>query len=216
MIRRRKHHLSGGFRLAGMPKPIRPRDVPMDIYEEVIALWAFGHRTLARKDEILEARIIARSESGIWTDTVAEWSFEFEAPGVRKDLVPDQDTGTCLCTHAPIEKHCHIFNAVNERWACVGSCCIENFMGIPVEGIIRGLERMEHNPELAMTEAVIGFARKHGWLTDWELGFCQNTLKKRKLTFGQMETRKKINRRITNANAALRLAPPGPSFYFAF
>jgi hypothetical protein len=205
-----------GFnRQTGLIKPERQPDLPLSWYEYELGLWPFG-RHPKEHGEILETRITARSdESEHWPGTCSEWDFRFTAEGLATHLqnledqegLKDQGDGVCLCHYDPIYKHCHIHNRVTGRWAVVGSCCIENFMGIAVTPIIQALERIEEDTSNAMREYLITFVARQGWLTDWEIKFCMGTKRKRKLTGKQLAHRERINRKVIAAHDARRRNP---------
>jgi hypothetical protein len=142
----------------------------------------------ARPDRYrLTAEILARSEASTWDAAKREWKLE----RVYRDE-PD----TCLCGHYPILQHCIIENVLNGNRACVGSVCVNKFLGLPSEAIFRGLDRIAGDPGKTMTVAALEYAQARGWVNSCGAKFYRDTMRKPHLTWKQRAWRVDINTRV--------------------
>jgi hypothetical protein len=84
----------------------------------------------------------------------------------------------------------------------VGNVCVKRFLGLPSDRIFRGVKRVTEDPNRAPTAEAIDYARRKGWINEWEKEFSFNTLRKRNLSLKQAKTRREINRRIASGAQA--------------
>ncbi len=134
----------------------------------------------------LRAHILDLSVSKDWAVACLEWTY------LRSH---HEEGGVCPCGYWPITEHCWIRNRLNGNETHVGNVCIRRFR--PELGtLMDGIERIRHNPGSAPNPALIEYASKRGWLSEWQQEFLGDTKRKRKLTEKQLAKRIEANRRI--------------------
>lgn len=138
--------------------------------------------------ETLRDEIINRSVAKDWGFARREW--------VLQSIMMSESPEVCLCGHNPIFELCYIANGATGAVVIVGNRCVQQFLGLPSKNLFAGLKRIKSNAVKSMNRALIEYARGKGWLSDWEYGFCIDTLRKRKLTAAQNEKRSEINRKV--------------------
>jgi hypothetical protein len=142
---------------------------------------------MSKNFDILSAKIIELSEADSWEEAKLEW--------VLDNIYKTSLMGSCLCTQSIVE-HCVLLNKENGNEAIVGNVCVQKFLGLPSGPIFRGVNRLIESPSKPMSEHLVYFCDKKGWLTGWEYSFCLNMAGRRKLTFKQTEKIQQINRKM--------------------
>ena len=138
----------------------------------------------------LTEEILARSEAPLWGAAKLEWSLDH----VYEAETPE----TCLCGHFPIIEICELRNKQNGRRATVGNCCVKKFIGLPSDLIFQAVKRVRRDIEKSLNAQAIQHAREKNWINDWEYKFSLDTMRKRKLSLNQMQTRMKVNQKMLN------------------
>jgi hypothetical protein len=78
----------------------------------------------------------------------------------------------------------------------VGSVCVGRIVGTDLEKIIRSINKVKNNPGKSLNQIALNYVIDRNLLNEWERGFCQDTLHKKRLSNRQLETRIKINKKI--------------------
>lgn len=154
---------------------------------------------MTANQETLRREILQRSVSETWDSALAEWDLH------RIEFTSLREPEVCLCGHFPIVELCYLLNRHNGVEVLVGNVCVQRFLGIPSETLFRGAKRIMLDPSKAASQGVIEYARRQGWITDWERDFCESVIRKRKLSSAQLGKRIEINRRIAERVASARL-----------
>lgn len=137
----------------------------------------------------LTQEIINLSESDFWDNAKNEWSFAY--------AYYSDDLQTCLCGHYPIKNVCVIKNKLNNGITEVGNCCVNKFLGIEDGNkIFTSIKRLKEDSTKSMSTEVLEYLFKKKVLSDFEYKFYLDTIRKRKLSFKQLEIRKKINQKL--------------------
>lgn len=139
----------------------------------------------------LKAEILRLSQASDWETARKEWSLVgiFEA----------DDPETCLCGHHPIIEVCELHNRITNHAADVGNVCVKRFLGLRSDLIFQALKRVRKEPDKSLNADAIVFFKERKLLTDWDYRFLQSTMRKRNLTFKQLETRRQINQKVIQA-----------------
>ena len=149
--------------------------------------------------------IISRSEAKNWDAAKQEWKLD-------SIYFADSATpGKCLCGHAPIIELCVIRNRKNGKVAVVGNVCVTRFIGLPAGPLFQDLQRIRRNSASALNTDTIRYARRQGWITEWEEKFSLDTCRWNRLTRRQRETRVKINEKILRWVVMSELPSPADS-----
>jgi hypothetical protein len=136
----------------------------------------------------LVAEILARSVARDWNSAKEEWELE--------DVYLTAEPETCLCGHFPIIEVCFLRNSLTGTPVLVGNCCVKKFQWMPTGLIFDAVKRVKKNPLKALNPEAIVFARKKGWVNEWEFGFYAAVMRKRKLTYKQLVKLHQLNERI--------------------
>lgn len=139
----------------------------------------------------LSREILARSSATDWETARKEWALT--------NIIEADTAETCLCGHFPIMEICEIHNRITGCRTEVGNVCVKRFLGFRSDLIFTGVKRIRKDIEKSLNADSVTFFREREILNDWEYGFLQNTLRKRSLTYKQMEMRKNINRKVLAA-----------------
>ena len=141
--------------------------------------------------EVLHAEIIKRSVQKEWYQARQEWTLFY---------IWDNDSGqVCLCTHNPIHEICVIQNKFTGQKIEVGNCCVNNFLGLPSEGMFASYRRVRSNLSKSINNSLLYLLKEQRIITDWEYRFYQDTWRKRKMSFRQAEKRREINSKVLRA-----------------
>jgi hypothetical protein len=136
----------------------------------------------------LTEEILNRSQSKIWDIARMEWGlsqiYEAEAPE------------TCLCGHFPIIEICILRNKLNTQFATVGNCCVKKFIGLPSDLIFQAVKRVRKDNQKSLNAEAIQHAYENGWINEWEYNFSIDTVRKRKLSGKQLQTRIRVNEKM--------------------
>ena len=139
----------------------------------------------------LRGHILKLSSASDWEVARREWSLV----DVRQVDEPE----TCLCGHFPIVQICRIDNRVTSESADVGNVCVRRFLGFRSDLIFQAIKRIRNDSTKSLNADAIAFFHERRLLTAWEYGFLQNTIKKRNLSAAQIESRKRINKKVLAA-----------------
>tara|TARA_R110001583_G_scaffold195451_1_gene373762 strand:- start:3628 stop:4086 length:459 start_codon:yes stop_codon:yes gene_type:complete len=132
--------------------------------------------------------IIKRSQSQAWEAAKIEWSLH--------QIYEADEPETCLCGHFPIIEVCNIQNKFNGNVATVGNCCVKKFIGLPSDLIFQAVKRVRKDQEKSLNAEAIGHAYENNWISEWEYNFSIDTMRKRKLSVKQLQTRMKVNKKM--------------------
>ena len=136
----------------------------------------------------LTSNIIQLSQSDIWDIAKLEW--------VLKEIYEADEPETCLCGHFPIIEVCVLSNKLNQKTTTVGNCCVKKFIGLPSDKIFQAVKRIRKDNHKSLNIEAIEHAFGKGWINEWEYNFSVDTVRKRKLSDKQLQTRKKINEKM--------------------
>jgi hypothetical protein len=87
-------------------------------------------------------------------------------------------------------------NKLNAQFATVGNCCVKKFIGLPSDLIFQAVKRVRKDNEKSLNAEAIQHAREKGWINEWEYNFSVDTMRKRKLSAKQLQTRMKVNEKM--------------------
>lgn len=137
----------------------------------------------------LISEILKLSKSDYWDSAKNEWNFEY--------AYYSEELQTCLCGHYPIKNICVLKNVINNSQTEVGNCCVNKFLGID-EGnkIFTSIKRLKEDPAKSMSPEVLEYLFNKKVVSDFEYRFYLDTIRKRKLSFRQLEIREKINQKL--------------------
>lgn len=136
----------------------------------------------------LSSEIINLSESTSWDSAKLEWDLQ--------EIYEAEEPDTCLCGHYPIIETCVLKNKINQNTAIVGNCCVKKFIGLPSDKIFQAVKRVRKNNQKSLNIEAIQHAFDKGWINGWEYSFSIDTMRKRKLSVKQLQTRKNINEKM--------------------
>ena len=138
----------------------------------------------------LTTEILALSASSDWDAAKMEWQLE--------DITKEEEPQTCLCGHYPIVELCTLRNRINHNTAIVGNCCVKRFIGLPSEEIFQAVTRVQKDWWRALNKETIYHAYDKRWITEWELTFYLDTMRKRidSMSGKQSSKRNEINKRV--------------------
>jgi galactitol-specific phosphotransferase system IIB component len=137
----------------------------------------------------LTSEIIKRSEADYWDTAKNEWNFEY--------AYYSEDLQTCLCGHYPIKNVCEIHIRKNGNQTEVGNCCVNKFLGIDDGNkIFISIRRLKEDISKSMSPEVLEYLFDKQVLSEFEYSFYRDTIRKRKLSWKQLEIRERINQRL--------------------
>jgi len=139
----------------------------------------------------LKREILSRSHATDWLIARREWALV--------DVYEADENETCLCEHYPIREICVISNKTTNKATEVGNVCVKRFLGIRSDLIFKSLKRIRKDPAKTLNEDAIAFFFDRRLLNQKEFDFLQDTWRKRKLTFAQLNWRSDINRKVLDA-----------------
>lgn len=139
----------------------------------------------------LKAAILKLSRATDWETARKEW--------ILTDIYEAEAPEECLCGHYPIVEICQIKNRITGHYTDVGNVCVKRFLGFRSDLIFAGIKRVRGDLTKALNADCIVFFKERGVLNDWEYGFLQDTLNKRKPSEKQLATRVSINQKILGA-----------------
>ncbi|MCB1662469.1 MAG: hypothetical protein KDI20_07695 [Pseudomonadales bacterium] len=132
--------------------------------------------------------IIQLSASNIWDVAKLEWNLS--------EVYEAEEQETCLCGHYPIIEICVLQNKITKKSTIVGNCCVKKFIGLPSDKIFQAVKRVRKDDTKSLNIEAIRHAFEKRWINEWEYNFSLNTMRKRKLTVKQLQTRQKINEKM--------------------
>ena len=108
-----------------------------------------------------------------WDDIKKEWKlFEvYESDGSQ----------TCLCGKYPIMEICVLENIKNGNLAEVGSSCVNKFLGIESNYVIKRIKKIKNDISSSVPKNLINKSWKEGIITNWDYAFYLNIRSKKKL-----------------------------------
>ncbi len=136
----------------------------------------------------LSQEIIKLSNASSWDEARPEWEVG--------DIYRVRTKRACLCGHFPITKLCILRNKKNGREATLGSVCVLKFLEVDLGTLFDAIGRIQEDDKKALNAKMIDHAHDRGWLNDWERKFYLDTLRKKKLSKKQLDTRVKLNRKV--------------------
>ena len=145
-----------------------------------------GYNFAQLREEILE-----RSDADIWEVARKEWSVI--------DIWESDEPESCLCGHYPIIEMCEIHNRITKEQVIVGNVCVKRFLGFRADLIFESIKRIKKDTTRSLNADAIAFFYSVKLLTNWEYGFLQDTIRKRKLSLAQLNKRSQINRKVLSA-----------------
>jgi hypothetical protein len=150
-------------------------------------------KTLTHNGRVLMERLLKLSSSPLWAEAKREWELEYVYLLDRHD-----EPRRCTCGHYPIRELCVLRNRKTGHRATVGNTCVRQFMGMEdADDVVNSLRRVrEHPDKSSLSPAAAIYAHDRGWLDDWQLDFCLDTARKRKLSCRQRAKREEINRTV--------------------
>lgn len=149
----------------------------------------------------LTEEILKRSQSNIWDTAKLEWKLN--------EIYEAEQPETCLCGHYPIVEICILQNKLNSNFATVGNCCVKKFIGLPSDLIFQAVKRVRKDNQKPLNIEAVEYAYSKGWINQWEYDFTIDTMRKRKLSAKQLQTRININNKML-ANMKRSNAPDQP------
>ena len=132
--------------------------------------------------------IIQLSASNIWDVAKLEWNLS--------EVYEAEEQETCLCGHYPIIEICVLQNKITKKSTIVGNCCVKKFIGLPSDKIFQAVKRVRKDDTKSLNIEAIRHVFEKRWINEWEYNFSLNTMRKRKLTVKQLQTRQKINEKM--------------------
>lgn len=140
----------------------------------------------------LKQKLLSLSNSQDWSFAKNEWILDN-----IYYLEAWEDFETCSCSHYPIQEVCVIINSENNNKAIVWNVCIKKFIDqIDSWNLFDWLKKISNDLWLWPSKELIEYAFKKKYINDWEHKFCINRFWKKKFSWKQLETRKKINQKI--------------------
>lgn len=136
----------------------------------------------------LTEEILNRSQSKIWDIARMEWGLS--------QIYEAEEPETCLCGHFPIIEICILRNKLNAQSATVGNCCVKKFIGLPSDLIFQAVKRVRKDSQRSLNAEAIQHAYENSWINEWEYNFSIDTMRKRKLSGKQLQTRMRVNEKM--------------------
>jgi hypothetical protein len=136
----------------------------------------------------LKAAILQLSKATEWEVARKEWK-----------LVEISEAGepeTCLCGQFPIVELCTISNNTTGKTVDVGNICVKRFLGFRSDLIFRSLKRIRDDLDIGIGADATALFFERGVINEWEYGFQQKTMRKRKLSEKQRLKRREINEKV--------------------
>ena len=130
------------------------------------------------------------SVSSDWNDIKKEWKL-FE-------VYESDDPQTCLCGKYPIMEICVLENIKNENIAEVGNSCVNKFLGIESNPVIKGVKKIKNDVSSSVSKKLINKSWEENIINDWEYNFYIDIRLKRSLNHNQEQKKIEINKKILN------------------
>ncbi len=130
------------------------------------------------------------SVSSDWNDIKKEWKL-FE-------VYESDDPQTCLCGKYPIMEICVLENIKNENIAEVGNSCVNKFLGIESNPVIKGVKKIKNDVSSSVSKKLINKSWEENIINDWEHNFYIDIRLKRSLNHNQEQKKIEINKKILN------------------
>ncbi len=123
-----------------------------------------------------------------WETAKREWYLAYIEIASPEDVADNKYQ--CLCGHKHLKELCYIKNRKNEAVVLVGNCCVKKFLNLKSDKIFRAVKRGKINSE------TVDYAFNHGIINEWERGFLESVIRKRKLSFKQNAVLDRLQKRI--------------------
>lgn len=136
----------------------------------------------------LSKEIVALSEANTWYEAKLEWLLD--------NVYEAEEPETCLCGHFPIIEICVLRNKENHNSAVVGNCCVKKFIGLPSNKIFQAYKRVRKDDTKSVNAEALEHAYGKHWISDWEIGFYFDIMRKRNLSVNQARKKKEINTKL--------------------
>jgi hypothetical protein len=136
----------------------------------------------------LKSAILPLSRAADWEMAKREWRLI----GISEADEPE----SCPCGHFPIIDLCTISNSLTSQSIDVGNVCVKRFLGLRSDLIFNAVKRIRKELSKSIGADAAVFFHAQGVINDWEYSFVNSTLRKRALSFKQLETRQRINAKI--------------------
>lgn len=139
------------------------------------------------KFKLFEA-IVEKSLSSEWEYAKKEWHLAYVEIADDSDVA--DNAYQCACGKNHIKELCFIHNKTNGNELLVGNCCVKKFMDLENDAIFRAIRSKKLNSE------IIEYAFSHNIINEWEKNFLHDVWRKRTFSFKQIETKRKIEKKI--------------------
>lgn len=136
----------------------------------------------------LMEEILKRSQAKVWDIAKLELKLN--------EIYEAEEPETCLCGHFPIVEVCILKNELNTKFATVGNCCVNKFIGLPSNLIFQAVKRIRKDNQKSLNVEAAQHAYEKGWINEWEYKFTIDTMRKRNLSVKQLLTRMKVNEKM--------------------
>lgn len=136
----------------------------------------------------LKESILKLSKSQNWEIAKKEWNFEYAYNSL--------DAKTCMCGKFPIKNICLIRNTITNELAEVGNLCIDKFLGIEDgRSIFVAIKKITHDINKSISKKALEYYKDKLEMTEKEYNFYNQILRKRKLSYKQLNWKRSLNRR---------------------
>lgn len=132
--------------------------------------------------------ILKMSNATSWEYAKLEWFL--------LEVIESEEFETCLCGHYPIKELCELKNKKNGQVTIVGNCCVKKFMGISSDKIFTSIKNIRKDIHKSVNIETLHFLHTKGLITDWEIEFYSDIIRKRKLTEKQKIKKLEINSKV--------------------
>jgi hypothetical protein len=121
-------------------------------------------------DYQLTTELMKLSFSQKWDEAKLEWQLI--------DIEKVEEAESCLCGHYPILEICTIKNIKINNQVRVGNCCVKKFNN-QSDKIFKAISRVKKDKTKSLNAETIDFARKKGYVSEWEKNFYLDIMRKR-------------------------------------
>jgi hypothetical protein len=138
-------------------------------------------------DYQLTTELMKLSFSQKWDEAKLEWQLI--------DIEKVEEAESCLCGHYPILEICTIKNIKINNQVRVGNCCVKKFNN-QSDKIFKAISRVKKDKTKSLNAETIDFARKKGYVSEWEKNFYVDIMRKRNLSLNQSSKKESVNNKI--------------------
>jgi len=125
-----------------------------------------------------------------WNDIKKEWKLS--------EVYESDDPQTCMCGKYPIMEICVLENIKNKNIAEVGNSCVNKFLGIESNPVIKGIKKIKNDISSSVSKKLINKSWEENIINKWEHGFYIDIRLKRSLNHNQEQKKIEINNKILN------------------